>query len=191
MKLGIIATLVAASAADKAAPIAKVIEMISDLETKLIGEGEASQKTYGEFAEWCEETSKNIQYEVKTGKRGVEGLKATITNEDANIQTQTSTIEELAGEISANEGDLKAATQIRDKEAANFGAVEKDLVETIDMLERAIGIIEKQMNSGGASMMQMKSVNNVAQALGIMVQAQSLTAADGKKTYCNDSELAV
>jgi chromosome segregation ATPase len=179
MKLGIIASLVAGSSADQASPIGKVIEMISDLEAKLVGEGEEAQKTYEEFAEWCEDTAKDLQFEIKTSKREVASLKATISNEDANILTQTSTIESLAGEIATNTGDLKAATEIRDKEAANFNAVEKDLVETIDMLERAIGIIEKE--KGGASMMQLKSATNVAEALSAMVQAQSLSASDGKK----------
>ena len=43
---------------------------------------------------------------------------------------------------------MKAATEIRDKEQAIFAAEEKDLVETVDILERAISIIEKEMNGG-------------------------------------------
>jgi hypothetical protein len=35
-------------------PIAKVLEMISDLQTKIICEGEAAQKVYEEYSEWCE-----------------------------------------------------------------------------------------------------------------------------------------
>ena len=46
---------------------------------------------------------------------------------------------------------MNAITQ----EQATFKAEEKDLVETIDSLERAIGTIEKEMKSG-ASMMQLK-----------------------------------
>merc|ERR1719326_2797226 len=128
--------------------------MIGDLETKVIAEGEECQKTYEDFSEWCEETAKNLQFEIKTGKNEVASLKATIEEESSNIQKQTSTIEELAGNIATDEADLKAATEIRDKESASFQAQEKDLVETIDIVERAVGIIEKEMN-GGASMMQL------------------------------------
>lgn len=180
MKLGIIASLVATSSAEHGSPIAKIIQMISDLQSKVVAEGEESQKVYEEFAEWCEETSKTLQYEIKTGKREVANLKATIASEDANILTQTSTIEALAAEIATDSADLKAASQIREKEASNFDAVEKDLVETIDILERAIGVIEKEQ-SKGASMMQLKGASGMAQALAAMVQAQSLTASDGKK----------
>ena len=48
--------------------------------------------------------------------------------------------------------------------ATTFSAEEKELIDVIGTLERAIGIIEKEM-SKGASMMQLKNVNNVVEAL--------------------------
>merc|ERR1719161_514451 len=48
------------SATQVASPIAKVIELLSSLEAKIIKEGTASQKTYDEFAEWCEDRSRNL-----------------------------------------------------------------------------------------------------------------------------------
>jgi len=178
--LVLVATLAATASASDASPIAKIITMIGDLETKIIGEGEASQKIYEEFSEWCEETSKNLQFEIKTGQGEVADLKATITKDTADIATAESTIEDLAGSIATDEADLKAATEIRDKEQTTFAAVEKDLVETIDVLERAIGIIEKEM-AGGAAMMQLKSAGSVVEALSYMVKAQGLSNADGAK----------
>jgi len=180
MKSTVAALVVSVASANEASPIAKVIQMVGDLETKIIAEGEESQKAYEEFAEWCEETSKNVKFEIKTGKNEVAGLKATIEKDAANIQTQDSTIEELAGSIATDEADLKAATEIRDKEEADFSAQEKDLVETIDIVERAVGIIEKEMN-GGAAMVQLKKATNVVDALRAMVDAQSLSSADSKK----------
>jgi len=177
----LVATLAATASASDASPIEKIIQMIGDLETKIIGEGEVSQKTYEEFSEWCEETSKNLGFEIKTGKGEVADLQATITKDTADIQTAESKIEDLAGSIATDEADLKAATEIRDKEQTTFAAVEKDLVETIDVLERAVGIIEKEM-AGGASMMQLKSAGSVVQALSYMVKAQvGLSTADGAK----------
>jgi len=129
MKLTIVTATAgfALSSANEGSPIAKIIQMISDLETKVIAEGEECQKTYEDYSEWCEETAKNLQFEIKTGKNEVASLKATIDEESANIQKQTSTIEELAGEIATDEADLKAATEIRNKEFASFQAQEKDL----------------------------------------------------------------
>ena len=53
-----------------------VLALLTDLETKIIGEGEAAQKVFSEFTEWCEERSANLKYEIKTGKAEVENLKA-------------------------------------------------------------------------------------------------------------------
>ena len=52
--------------------------------------------------------------------------------------------------------------------------------ETIGMLQRARGIIERGMQ-GGASMMQLKTANNLAQTVSVMVQARLISSADGGK----------
>merc|ERR1719388_573243 len=105
--------------------------MISDLQSKVIGEGEVSQKEYDEFSEWCEEQSKNLQFEIKTGTATVEELKATIESETAKIGELSTEIEELAADIAKDESELKAATEVRAKENADFVAEEKELSETI------------------------------------------------------------
>merc|ERR1719482_2154310 len=174
------AVVVSVASANEGSPIAKVIQMVSDLETKIIGEGEECQKTYEEFAEWCEETSKNVKFEIKTGKDEIASLKATIEKDTANIQEQDSTIENLAGEIATDEADLKAATEIRDKEAADFAATEKDLVETVDILERAIGIIEKEMKGGSFAQVS-KNAHNMVEVFKAMVTAQSISSLEGEK----------
>jgi len=166
--------------ADQASPIDKIITMIGDLEAKIIKEGEEAHNTYAEFAEWCEDTSKDTMFEIKTGKGNVADLKATIEKESANIEVQTTTIEDLAGKIATDEADLKAGTKIRDMEASTFATEEQELLETVDTLERAIGIIEKEM-SGGASMMQINKASTVTEVLATMVEAQSISTGDAKK----------
>merc|ERR1719223_2297890 len=149
-------------------PIGKVLGMISDLEATIIKEGEVVQKEYAEFAEWCEDRARNIGFEIKTGKSEVESLEATISAEASTTLKLQTKVEQIVADISTDEADLKAATAIRGKEAADFAAEEKELMETIDMLQRASSILEREMK-GGASMMQLKSVGNVAEALKVMV----------------------
>jgi len=161
-------------------PIEKVVQMMSDLEQKIIGEGKECQKTYDEFAEWCEDRSKDLGFEIKTGKAQVADLSATIQDETAKMDAATSKIDDLSADIASDEADLKAATQIRDKEAADFAAQEKELTSVIDMLQRAISILEKEL-AGGASMMQLKSASNLEQALEVMVKASAISMADGSK----------
>ena len=47
-----------------------------------------------------------------------------------------------------DEAALKAVTEICHKEEVIFKAKETDLVEIVDILERASGIIEKEMKGG-------------------------------------------
>merc|ERR1719253_2404471 len=54
-------------------------------------------------------------------------------------------------------------------------------VKNANMLERAIGILERELSKGGASMLQVKNANNVAQALVVMVQAAVINSEDAQK----------
>jgi len=164
----------------QASPIGKVISMLSDLQAKIIKEGEVAQKEYDEFAEWCEDRSRNLGFEIKTGKAEVESLTASIAEEEATIGELTAKVEELVAAVASNDKDLKAATKIRSKESKDFAAEEKELMETIDMLTRAAGILEREMK-GGASMTQLKSASSLAQIFNTMVEASLIGTGDASK----------
>lgn len=163
-------------------PIEKVLQMLSDLESKVITEGKDAQKVYDEFAEFCEIRSKNVGFEIKQGTAEVNELKAAIAQGAATAQSLNAKIEELAAAIATSSGDLKAATEIRAKERAAFEAQQTELTDVIGTLQRAIVILEKEMSKTGASsMMQLKSATSIAEALSVMVQASSLSTADASK----------
>jgi len=163
-----------------ASPVGKVLSMLSDLQAKIIGEGEVVQKEYAEFAEWCEDRSRNVGFEIKTGKAEVEGLEAAIGQETASIGSLTTKAGELAASLASNDADLQAATGIRTKEAADFAAEEKELMADISTLERATGILEREMK-GGASMTQLRNAGNLAQAFSVMLQASLISTGDATK----------
>jgi len=162
--------------ANEVNPIEKVVQMLDDLATKIIGEGADCQKTYEAYSEWCEDRSKELGFEIKTGTANKGDLEATIASETASADELNTKIEELAGDIATDEADLKAATEIRDKEAADFAAQEKELSSVIDMLQRAISVLEKEI--GGASLMQLKSATSLTQALELMVKASVISTGD-------------
>merc|ERR1719506_2423891 len=186
MKSGIAALLVLCAVvspvgASDMSPIEKVLEMISDLEKKVIGEGDVAQKAYDEFAEWCEDRSRNLGFEIKTGQGEAAELKASIEEETAASAALETKIEELSDDIKTDEADLDAATKIREKEAADFAAEEKELTTVIDMIERATSILSKEMAKSGASMLQLKSASSITEALSVMVQASVLSSADASR----------
>jgi len=172
-----LALLVTVQAGD---PVAKVIEMLSGLQAKIIKEAEDATKMYDEFAEWCEDSSKEKGFEIKTAQEEVEQLKAEIVELTATIGECSTKVESLTGEIAVDEADLKAATEIRAKEEAAFLAEEKELSEVVDTLERAIAILEREMKKG-ASMLQLQNAGSVAKVLQVMVQASAFSSADASR----------
>jgi len=181
-------TLAACARAD--APVAKVLSMISDLQATITKEGEVAKAEYEKFSEWCEDRARNLGFEIKTATSESDNLKASIAEESATIAALAAKSEQLSAQIATREADLKAATEIRAKEVADFTAENKELVETIDMLHRATGILEREMK-GGASMLQ-ANAGNLAQAFAVMVQASAISSSDAARltAFVQDSQKA-
>jgi len=160
-------------------PIQKIIELLSGLQAKIIADGEAEEKQFNEYFEWCDDATKEKGFEIKTLKGEVEDLTATIDKASSDISTLSDKIEELAASIATNEADLKAATEIRDKERADFEAVEKEMMSDVDALGRAIKILEKH-----ASLLQTKdgrtsaAMKELANTFSVLLQGNALSLQD-------------
>jgi len=181
MKISVVYLCTSVVCAVDVTPIGKILQILGECEAKVIKEGEESQKVFDEFTEFCEDRSRNLAFEIKTGKAQVAELQATIEKAESSIGALGTQIEDHAAAISSDEKDLAAATKVREEEAADFAASSKELTEVIDALDRAIGLIEREMNKGGASMMQIKSAKNLADAFKVMVQASVFSSADASR----------
>merc|ERR1719235_1146673 len=144
-------------------PIEKVLQLLGDLQAKVIKEGEGQQQIYEEFTDWCKDTAKETQFELKTERSAKERFAA--AEEDA-----TSTV---------TEATLKKATALRKKEHADFLDADKELGETISMLRRALAILQKEMGKG--ALLQTAAMAKVADSLGALVEASSLSTLDKTK----------
>jgi len=171
----------APAGASEVNPIEKIVQMISDLQAKVIAEGTDAQKVYDEYAEWCSDRSAKLGFEIKTGTSDVAELSATIEEETSSIGALETKIEQLSSDIQKDDADLAAATKIRETEAADFAAEEKELTTVIGMLERATSVLEKEMAKGGAAMLQVKSATSLTDALSAMVSASVLSSADASQ----------
>ena len=69
-----------------------------------------------------------------------------------------------------------------EKEVATFEASEKELVEAIDSLDRAIGILQKEMSKNPAALAQVdtKNLDSMVKSLSAVINAASFTAQDQK-----------
>merc|ERR1719231_2122985 len=133
------ASLVAAS------PVQKVIQLLDELKGKVESDLAAEEKMMEEYTTWCDEEANEKEDAITSSKRTIGDLEATIEDAKATIITLTSSIDELTTSISASEKDLDEATSLRNKEHDDFKASEKELVDTVDSLERALTVLKKNL----------------------------------------------
>merc|ERR1719310_2154294 len=163
-------------------PLSKVIDLMTALEVKIAKEGEAEATAFKEYFEWCDDVSKNTAYEISTAKKKKEELESTIEKCAADISASTSKIEDLAASIASDESDLKDATLVREKEKNEFVAAEGELMETVDALDRAIGILEREMAKNPALMqVDTSSFKALLQSLSTVIDAAAIMGKDKKK----------
>ena len=157
-------------------PIEKTVQLLSDLQAKIIKDGESEQKLYEEFTDFCNDESKETQFEIKTGKGESERSAATVQQETAKADAAATKIEELSTDVATNSKDLAAGTKIREAEKADFNKLDADLAETVDMISRAHGIIEREMK--GNSFVQSDSMSKVSDALKAVINAGGVNSHD-------------
>jgi len=175
--------LAAAGAQSRENPLGKVLELIDSLAAKVTKEGEAEAKAYAEYIEWCDDASTNSKFAVEDATKQQEKLEAKIGELTSDISVADSKIGELAGAISTGEKELSDAQLIRDKETADFAAGEKELVDAVDTLGRAVGVLEKEMAKNPAALAQVDTTkaDKMLEALSVVLDAASFASTDKHK----------
>merc|ERR1719195_2482670 len=112
-----------------------------------------------------------------------EKLEASIAELSSSITVGVSKIEELVASIAKDDAELKEATAIRKKENAEFAKNEAELMDALDTLERAIGILTKEMEKNPAALAQVDTSNTrrLVQTLGAVIDAAGFVGADKTK----------
>jgi hypothetical protein len=156
---------------------------MDELKAKIIKEGEVEAKAYEEYLQWCQSAVQDTGFAIETATKEKGELEAKITQMTAEISEDGSNTEDLAAANATNEGDLKAATAIREKEVADFLKAEKELLEVISALERAISILEKEMAKNPASFAQVYNTNvkNILQSLSLVADAAAFSVDDRQR----------
>merc|ERR1719316_772651 len=173
-------TAVKSRARDAASPIQKVLQLLGDMQSKRIKEGEAEQGAFEQFSRWCERTAIEKQNTIADFKEQITSLTATLDTANSNLEELSATIEDLSNAISSNEEQLKESTALREKEHKDFLKEDGDLASTIDMLGRAHAVIKKHMSSPNAVTMLQGSMQKVLTGLRSIVDASFVNVEDRK-----------
>jgi len=186
MKAALFLVLLAFAPAARAAdsnPLGKVLDLMADLKAKIIKEGEAEAKAFKEYFEWCDDVSKNGENSIKTATDTKAKLEAKIDKLTGSISASDSKIEQLVADIATDSKELEEATAVREKENADFAASEKEMMDALDSLGRAIGIISKEMSKNPASFAQVDSSNmqGLIAVMSSVLDAAAFSSTDQKK----------
>jgi len=173
----------AQAAADGQNPLGKVVELLDSLYAKVAAEGEAEQKAFVEYTNWCDDAASNKRNDITTSERKKGDLEASIGKLSSAVVVSEGKIEELVASIATQTKDLTDASAIRKKEASEFAANEAELMDSIDTLGRAISIISKEMAKNPAAFAQVDTSNfkNLMTGLTAVMEAASFSAASKQR----------
>merc|ERR1719502_1389193 len=99
-----------------------------------------------EYSQFCDDEETQKGFAIKTAERSIDGYNAVIDESTGAIGSLSSQIDAAGSEIASKTEELKSATNIRSNESGDFKAAEKELVEAIDTLSRAVTIIKREMS---------------------------------------------
>jgi len=126
-------------------PVQKVIQLLDDLKGKVEADLDRETTLMTEYTTWCDEETNSKEDAITSSKRTVGDLSATIEDSKGQIATLSSTVADVTGKISEAEAELSEATSLRSKENKDFAAAEKELVDTMDSLTRAMSVIKSNL----------------------------------------------
>jgi hypothetical protein len=128
----------AAAKAAKMAAVDKIVTMLSDVQAKVIGEGEAEAKTYSEFACFCKDAINEKTAAIKAGEDDKASLEATIAEGAALRDELDATIATLVETIEESHDNVTKAKEVRAQELAVYKAQTADVEAGLIALEGAI-----------------------------------------------------
>jgi len=168
----------------KANPLSGVIQMLNDLKAKVTKDGEDEAKAYDEYYDWCNKVTGEELHSIELDKERKEKLVADIEKYFAEIEQSGKAISDEAKAIAQAIKEGKNALHLREKQHSDFMAAEKELVESIDMLSRAITVLESEMKKGSAAaftQMLDTKMPVILQVLNTVLDAASFTTSDKDK----------
>merc|ERR1719277_280313 len=132
------------SIASGVTPTQQVINMMTEIKSKGEKMMDEEKKVYSQYAEWVDDETKRLGFEIIDGNRQIEELIAYISKAESDVKTLSGEIAELNSEITRLSADKAEATEIREKQHAEYLTISQDYSESVSALKRAIQVLSAQ-----------------------------------------------
>lgn len=170
-----------AAEADKAklAGVNKVIEMIDDLTSKVLTEGEKEAFAYNKYACFCKDTTTEKNRAIQRGTDMKAQILAEITSLSEKRDDLDETINELAGNLAEAETQLHEATKARHATLSVYEKNSADLESAINAIDGAIDVMKTSKNP---TFVQVQGISKTLQTATLMADALGIqSAVDAQK----------
>lgn len=160
MKQSLLAAVLASVASadgEGVTPIAKVLQMMTDMKAKAIDEKKGEEVKFSAFNQWCADTSKEKANSIEDLGLSIDRLDGEITEATEQVKVLGKDIMELQEDIGRWAQDNKAAAAVRKQEYTDFQATQAEYMDTLDSCERAIGVLKDLPGKVPQSLLQLKA----------------------------------
>jgi hypothetical protein len=155
-------------------PMAKVVELLNNLQTQVQEEGTEEAATYDTFACFCKDTTEEKVSSIKTYEDNIQADSADEAQLSASVDLLKAEVAKLYTDIDTMEMELKKATELREREHADYVVAYADATKAVDSLERAITAIE-------GSKLSLKQVQSIVRPVLLIADAMSILPAEDPK----------
>mmetsp|Transcript_48385 Transcript_48385/g.155987 ORF Transcript_48385/g.155987 Transcript_48385/m.155987 type:complete len:660 (-) Transcript_48385:57-2036(-) len=125
-------------------PTQQVINMMTELKAKGVKMVEDEQKTFATYAEWVDDESKRLAFDIQDGAAKIEELIAFITKAESDATELGSQVAGLEAERDQLTAEKKEATEIRNEQHTEYLKISQDYSESVDALKRAIQVMSAE-----------------------------------------------
>jgi len=142
--------------------VAKVVNLLKDMQSELEKEQEADEDLYDAFTCWCEANDKAKTKAIADAVQRTDDLNSSIEMDTAKGHQLTNDIAELKRQIAENEDGLESSTSLRAKEGEEFHQNDLDAVQAIGNLKAATVAMQKHHGEAltQEAMLQLRQVLN-------------------------------
>lgn len=126
----------------KMAAVAKVTDMLEDVQKKVMMEGEVEAKTYNEFACFCKDTIKEKTEAISKGSDAKSGLEADIDDLTGKRDELDRKIRKLEKDIEKENDEVEKSKKVRASQLALYNSENADLAAGIASLDGALKVLK-------------------------------------------------
>merc|ERR1719174_3081800 len=143
-------------------------------------EAEASKESemYDKMVCWCETNEKEKKKAIADAEALDAELSSEIEERAAKFGEAATTIEALKKQIAEDTAALKEATAIREKQAGEFSATEKELMQSVTNVKNAIEVLSKHHSSASFAQMDAPVMSSMRSVLRDLAFKHEMLLAD-------------